>query len=97
MEKLTSRYGEVVPPANWFVVNSSNGASFSKPLGKSGDRPLPYDYDGDGRTDMAVWRSNTGEWIIINSPNRADKGGPMGERLEISQRRVIMTAMERPT
>jgi len=51
----------------WSVVNSSTGASFSRALGTGSDRPVPYDYDGDGRTDMAVWRSNTGEWIIINS------------------------------
>jgi hypothetical protein len=53
--------------ADWLVVNSSTGISFSRQLGKAGDVPLPYDYDGDGRTDMAVWRRNTGEWIVINS------------------------------
>jgi hypothetical protein len=53
--------------ANLFVTNSSNGANLAKPLGTYSDRPVPYDYDGDGRTDTAVWRSNTGDWIIITS------------------------------
>jgi hypothetical protein len=53
--------------ADWFVVNSSTGISFSKRLGKANDTPVPFDYDGDGRTDMAVWQRNTGEWIVIQS------------------------------
>ena len=62
----------------WFVVNTSTGISFSKPLGRFGDRPLPYDYDGDGRTDMAVWRRDTGEWIIINSLTGQTRVVPWG-------------------
>jgi hypothetical protein len=32
-----------------------------------GDVPVPGDYDGDGRTDFAVWRGPTGMWIILLS------------------------------
>ena len=31
------------------------------------DIPVPADFDGDGLDDMAVWRSTTGEWHILNS------------------------------
>jgi subtilisin family serine protease len=29
--------------------------------------PPPGDYDGDGRTDVAVWRPSSGIWYILNS------------------------------
>ena len=35
--------------------------------GISGDVPVPGDYDGDGKTDMAVWRPSLGVWFIVNS------------------------------
>ena len=28
---------------------------------------MPGDYDGDGRTDFAVWRPSTGQWFVIDS------------------------------
>jgi Thermolysin metallopeptidase, alpha-helical domain/Thermolysin metallopeptidase, catalytic domain/FG-GAP-like repeat len=33
------------------------------------DQPVPGDYDGDGRTDYAVWRPSDGYWHILNSSN----------------------------
>jgi hypothetical protein len=32
---------------------------------------VPGDYDGDGKTDFAVWRPTTGQWFIIPSGNPA--------------------------
>ena len=35
--------------------------------GMPGDIPVPGDYDGDGKTDFAIWRPSTGQWWIFRS------------------------------
>jgi hypothetical protein len=42
------------------------------------DVAVPGDYDGDGRTDLPVFRPSTGTWFIVNSSTvrgRHSRGG----------------------
>lgn len=60
----------------WFVTYSSTGqnTSFTLQFGAGCssyptgcDVPAPADYDGDGKTDLAVWRPSTGVWFYYLS------------------------------
>jgi hypothetical protein len=49
------------------VLLSSTGAMQVQQWGEPSDIPVPGDYDGDGKTDFAVWRPSTGQWWILPS------------------------------
>ncbi len=36
-------------------------------FGAATDKPVVVDYDGDGRSDLAVFRPSTGFWYILRS------------------------------
>ena len=50
-------------------MKSSDGTLLSGQWGGAsyGDVPVPGDYDGDRKTDFAVWRQSTGEWYVLKS------------------------------
>ena len=50
---------------NWWIRNSVNYAHLAARWGVTGDVPVPSDYDGDRKTDLAVFRNGT--WIVLNS------------------------------
>ena len=44
---------------------------------------FPADYDGDGKTDIAVYRPATGVWFIINSATSSVGAQPWGVSSDI--------------
>jgi hypothetical protein len=55
----------------WYVLTSISqyapASHIEVQWGLRGDAPVPADYDGDGKTDYAVWRPNEGNWYIKRS------------------------------
>lgn len=70
----TPRY-DTSPAANVAVVRPESsgsiwfirGAAISTRWGLPGDVPVPADYDGDGLTDVAIWRPSDGTWWVVHS------------------------------
>ena len=58
-------------PSNgdWWVLTSSSGFTAYRSLswGLDGDVPVPGDYDGDGKADVAIYRPSTGGWWVLKS------------------------------
>jgi hypothetical protein len=42
------------------------------------DRAVKADFDGDGQTDLSVWRGPASNWLIINSANNVLQDTPWG-------------------
>jgi hypothetical protein len=42
------------------------------------DKPVPGDYDDDGRIDVALFRPSNGTWYVINSSSGALSQLPWG-------------------
>ncbi|MEJ7699241.1 MAG: VCBS repeat-containing protein [Pyrinomonadaceae bacterium] len=61
----------------WFILQSSDGVAREVQFGDGGDKVVPADYDGDGKTDIAVYRPSNGFWYILGSRDgfRAEKFG----------------------
>jgi hypothetical protein len=68
----------VFRPSNgtWYMVKSGSGAFEGFQFGQSGDKPVPADYDGDGKADAAVFRD--GVWYRLKSSTSTFDGVSFG-------------------
>lgn len=64
--------------ARWYPYFDPDTRIFNWGLGVHGDVPAPGDYDGDGKTDYAVYRNSTGNWYILKSSDSSWLVFPFG-------------------
>jgi len=59
----------VFRPSNgtWYIFDGTN--TIFAPFGQNGDKPVPADYDADGKTDLAVFRASESTWFARRSSN----------------------------
>ncbi len=50
--------------AQWLILHTDGTHRAPVEMGEPGDLPVPADYDGDGRDDLALWRPASGSWLI---------------------------------
>lgn len=55
----------------WFLALDARQSGILATPQSAADRPVSADFDGDGITDLAVYRASTGEWFV----NRTKLGG----------------------
>jgi len=73
----------VYRPSNggWYALQSSNNGFFSANFGQTGDIAVPADYDGDGKTDVAIFRN--GAWYSLRSFDNTFNGISFGQAGDI--------------
>jgi hypothetical protein len=72
----------------------STGGSLQVGWGLTGDVPVPGDYDGDGTTDLAVYRPSDGMWWLLTpSGSRGLQWGLPGDRPDASRELFTLTVL----
>jgi len=69
----------------WWVRRTADGGITRRQWGAASlaDVPVPADYDGDGRSDFAVWRPALGEWYILRSTDGGTSYWRFGHSAEL--------------
>jgi hypothetical protein len=72
-------------PSNgtWYILGASGSQQTTAQFGTSGDKPVPGDYDGDGKTDFTVFRpgataGSPAVWYTQPSDGSAPYNGQFG-------------------
>jgi hypothetical protein len=70
----------------WYWLTSSTGYAYASAGARQwgnislGDVPMIGDFDGDGRADLAVWRSPSGTWYWLTSSSGYSYSSAIGRQ-----------------
>jgi len=65
--------------SQWWILDSGSGINRAYEFGGPDDIPVPADYTGDGKTDVAFFRPATGEWFVLRSEDSSYYAFPFGQ------------------
>jgi hypothetical protein len=62
------RNSDPAQPVNWYIQRSSDGNLMGLSFGTTEtDTAVQNDYDGDGKTDVAMWRETDDNFYVLRS------------------------------
>jgi subtilisin family serine protease len=70
--------GDGAGNAKWFVLNGATNSNSQQLFGLSTDVPVPGDYNGDGVSEIAVFRGSEGAWYISQGSAQSFTRVPWG-------------------
>lgn len=70
--------GPVGGGSQWWMINSGDGSSRGLQFGTPSDKPVPADFTGDGKTDVAFYRAPEAKWYVLRSEDDAYFAFPFG-------------------
>jgi hypothetical protein len=65
-----SSFTDIAAYGTWYILQSASGTMRVEHFGLPSDQLVPADYDGDGKAEIAVYRS-TGYWYWLSSRDKS--------------------------
>lgn len=70
--------------SQWWILNSGDLSALGVTFGESGDNPVPRDFTGDGKADIAFFRNSDSSWYVLRSEDMTFYAFPFGAAGDIA-------------